>query len=316
MSLGASVLIGSSGQVARSLAATLKKRGAPLLQASSSNSPGSVPLDLANADSVRAFFREAETRYGKKPLEVFLAGAMTHVDRCEEERDRCRLINEEGPGVVAGECAARGHKLTYFSTEYVFGEAEYHGGAVGPFSESDPPAPTSFYGQCKLGGEKRIQEILGLEGALILRTTMVYSWDPKGNNFLMQYLRQLEEIRAGHQPPVFKIPEDQVSTPAYAPALAEAACLLREKGAGGIFNLVGPDLLSRRQLVERVIHAFGFDAEKSLAGFRFLKTAELGQKARRPLTAGLTMDKAKSFGVAPRSLESAFAEIQALRRNS
>ena len=92
------------------------------------------------------------------------------------------------------------------------------------------------------------------------------------------------------------------------------ACVrLREKGASGVFHLVGSDLLSRRELVERVISAFGFEREQSLAGFRFLKTAELGQKARRPLTAGLRSERTLGYGIEPFSLAQAFSEIKRLR---
>lgn len=299
------ILVGDSGQVAGALKECLRNRGASVVSTSSRGTPGSRALDLGNPASIRAFFRDAG-----EAAEVFLAGAFTHVDLCEEERDLCRRINAEGPALVAEECRARGHKLTFFSTEYVFGNAEYEGGAVGPFSETDPPAPTSYYGECKLAAEREITRILGQE-ALIVRTTMVFSWNPAGNNFLMQYFKQLREVAEGKTPSVFRIPEDQISTPTYAPALAEDTCFLREKGANGVFNLVGSDMLSRRELVERVIAEFGFDRAKSLEGFRFLKTAELGQKARRPLTAGLTMHKAESIGVRPLSLAEAFARVRA-----
>ena len=301
------IVLGDSGQVAGALKDSLRSRGVAVVSTSSRGTPGTLPLDLGNPDSIRSFFRGAG-----EPAEVFLAGALTHVDRCEEERELCRRMNAEGPALVAEECRARGHKLTFFSTEYVFGDAEYSGGAVGPFGEDDPPAPTSYYGECKLAAERSIERILGGE-ALIVRTTMVFSWSPSGNNFLMQYYRQLSEIANGKTPNVFRIPEDQISTPAYAPALAEQVCQLREKGAAGIFNLVGSDLLSRRELVERVIAEFGFDRAKSLEGFRFLKTSELAQKARRPLTAGLTMKKAAASGIRAWSLEDAFADIRPRR---
>ncbi len=299
-------VIGSGGQVAGALLGSLRQRGTAILQTSSSGKPGSLALDLGSSSNIRDFFRSHDA-YNKTPGEVFLPGAFTHVDRCEEDRDLCRRVNAEGPAIVAEECARLGHKLTFFSTEYVFGEAEYNGGAKGPFAEIDPPAPTSYYGQCKLEAERRILEILGAENALIVRTTMVFSWSRQGNNFLMQYLRQLEEIRSGLKPALFKIPEDQISTPTYAPALADSVCLLREKGIGGIVNLVGSDCLSRREILERVISVFGFDREKSLTGFRFLRTTEMGQKARRPLTAGLSTNKARSLGLKILSLDEALA---------
>jgi dTDP-4-dehydrorhamnose reductase len=301
------IVVGDSGQVAEALKRSLATRGASILSTSSRPVPGTQTLDLASADSIRSFFRNAGP-----PAEVFLAGALTHVDRCEEERALCRRMNADGPALIAEECRARGHKLTFFSTEYVFGNAEYEGGRVGPFSEMASPAPASWYGECKLAAEREVAQILGSE-ALIVRTTMVFSWNPAGNNFLMQYERQLREIAEGKMPNLFRIPEDQISTPTYAPALAEDACRLRERGVGGVVNLVGRDLVSRRDLVERVIAELGFDRAKSLTGFQFLKTAELGQKARRPLTAGLTMGKAESLGLRALSLAEAFADVRARR---
>jgi dTDP-4-dehydrorhamnose reductase len=302
------IVVGDSGQVAGALKDSLRSRGLGVVSTSSRATPGTSVLDLGNPETIRAFFRAAGG-----PAEVFLAGAFTHVDRCEEERDLCRRMNAEGPALIAEECRAHGHKLTFFSTEYVFGNAEYEGGGVGPFSETDSPAPTSYYGECKLAAEREITRILGAD-ALILRTTMVFSWNPAGNNFLMQYYKQLKEIAEGKSPAVFRIPEDQISTPTYAPAIADAACTLREKGSSGIFNLVGSDLVSRRELVERVITEFGFDRAKSLEGFRFLKTSELGQKARRPLTAGLSMKKAEASGIRAWSLADAFGDIRPRRK--
>jgi dTDP-4-dehydrorhamnose reductase len=313
VSLSQAVVVGSGGQVARALRKRLDAGGSQVLLTSSSGRDGALPLNLAEAASIRDCFNRIGERFRAGPVEIFLAGAMTHVDRCEQERDLCRAVNADGPRIVAEECARRDWKLTYFSTEYVFGEAEYAGGAIGPFSETDPPAPTSWYGECKLLAEQAVQKIFGADGALILRTTMVFSWDPEGMNFLMQYLRHLESRRQGGMN-VFSVPEDQVSTPTYAPALADGCCLLREQGHGGIVNLVGRDLLSRKELVERVIQEFGFDREQSLAGFRFLKTAELAQKAKRPLTAGLTHQKSEKLGVKVWSLAEAFAEVKKLRQ--
>jgi dTDP-4-dehydrorhamnose reductase len=302
-------IVGGSGQVARAIQQSLKQRRSVIVVSSSSGRPGSVPLDLAKPENIRYFFMHLERQFPGGGVEVFLPGALTHVDRCESERDLCRKINVDGPALVAEECQKRKFGLTYFSTEYVFGGAEYEGGEVGPFSEEAKPYPTCWYGETKLEAERAILSIV--PKALVLRTTMVFSWDPKGMNFLMQYVRHLERMRNGENPPVFKIPEDQISTPTFAPALAESACLLREQGESGIFNLVGSDLLSRRDLVMKVIDAFGCDRESSLKGFQFLKTKDLGQPAKRPLTAGLTADKARAHGIKIYSLEEAFREARA-----
>lgn len=301
------LVIGSGGQVARGLRAALA--GREILQTSSSGQPGCLALDLGRAESVSDAFAEVAERFGRGGVEVFLAGAATNVDRCESERAWCESVNAVGPGLVAQACHDLGYGLTYFSSEYVFGQAEYEGGPVGPFSEMDPPAPTSFYGACKLEGERRVRAALG-EAALIARTTMVFSWEAKGLNFLMQYLRHGEAVLNGDAK-IFRIPEDQISTPAYAPALAEAVVRLRDQGRGGIINLVGPDLLSRKELVQKVLAAFGLSQAQK--GFHFLRTKELGQAARRPLTAGLSSQLAREWGVALPSLDEAFADVKRLR---
>jgi hypothetical protein len=59
--------------------------------------------------------------------------------------------------------------------------------------------------------------------------------------------------------------------------------------------------------------AFGFPPAKVQEAFHFVKTAALGQAARRPLTAGLRSGKALAEGLRLDSLEEAFAKIRKLR---
>lgn len=304
-------MVGASGQVARALGEVLAARGAEVLFTSSSGKAGALPLDLGSRESVLAAFANVEQRWGREGVEVFLTGAFTNVEQCESQPERCYALNAAGPGYVAERCSELGYGLTYFSSEYVFGQAEYEGGAVGPFLETDRPAPTSVYGAAKLEGEDNVIAVLG-ENALIVRTTMVFSWDSTGMNFLMQYLRQAEGWKPGGK--VFSIPEDQISTPAYAPALAEATVSLRERGVGGIVNLVGEDTLSRWELVQRVLDSFGLTG--AAAAFRPVKTSELHQIARRPLTAGLYSAKAKRLGLEVWSLSRAFADVKRRRAQS
>jgi len=301
------LIIGSSGQVSRALGEELSGREVIF----TSSKGGEVEMDLGDPSSIERGFAAVDARWGSGPAEVFLAGAMTHVDKCELEKERCIRVNRDGPALVASAAKARGYGLTYFSTEYVFGGAEYEGGEVGPFSEEATPHPTSVYGRSKLEAEQAVVREYGSR-ALIARTTMVFSWDPKGMNFLMQYLRQLEAAAVGNAG-TFRVPVDQISTPTYAPALAQAVVELRDQGIGGIFNLVGSDLLSREELVGKVAQRFGFGPELVAKAFQFVKTADLGQAAVRPLTAGLTSEKALAAGVRVDSLEKAFTSILALR---
>jgi len=90
-----------------------------------------------------------------------------------------------------------------------------------------------------------------------------------------------------------RVPSDQYSNPTYAPELAAAVLDLAAADATGIYNVVGPDWLSRYEFALKACEAFGFAPD-------FLEpklTSELGQAAARPLRAGLKTEKlAKKLG--------------------
>jgi len=242
---------------------------------------GFLYLDLANPGSITAAFEKA------RPEAVFLCSAMTHVDNCERDPVMAARINAEGSALVAGECRKAGAKLVYFSTEYVFD------GKAGPYGEDDPVGPVSVYGRTKLEGERAALE---LKDALSVRTTVVYGYNPASKNFIMQLINNQ---RSGAK---MRVPSDQFSNPTYAPELAAAVLDLAEKGAAGIYNVVGPDWLSRYEFALKACAAFGF-------GPGFIEprlTAELGQAAARPLKAGLKTEKlaAKLGRVLPPAEES------------
>lgn len=305
------MIVGKSGQVARELRFALQ--GHEVVSTSSKASDGENYLDLANPTSIPAFFDRFSS---SQKVRVFLPGALTHVDRCETERDLCRAINFDGPVNVAKECKRRGYDLCFFSTEYVFGDAEYHGGAVGPFSETDEPAPTSWYGQCKLDAEIKLQEIFGADGLCIVRTTMVFSWDSSGVNFFMQLYRHMEKMKSGEPAAFYKIPLDQISTPTFGPFLAQTASKLMHEHRYGVWNVVGSDLLSREEFLRKMVSAFGFSLLDLHKGFQFLKTKEMGQVAKRPLTAGLSTKKLQGIGIVPWSLEASFDAMKKLAEMS
>ena len=258
------LIIGASGQVGSVLAAQCVRRRIEVYKADLSGQD-SLLIDLASPATIAPVFEKA------RPDLVLLCSALTNVDGCEREPERARRINAEGPALAAEECRKYGSKLVYFSTEYVFD------GKSGPYGEDYPVSPLSVYGRTKLEGE---QACLAA-GALSVRTTVVYNYDHSSKNFIMQLIANR---RAGAR---MRVPSDQYSNPTYAPELAAAVLDLAEKGAAGIFNVVGPDWLNRYEFALKACEAFGFDPS-------FLEpklTSELGQAAARPLQAGLLTDK-------------------------
>src|ERR1019366_7539920 len=149
-------------------------------------------------------------------------------------------------------------------------------------TEESAPSPISVYGLSKLLGE---QEILRLHPrALIIRTTVVYGNDSREKNFLYSLHRLLSSGKP------IRVPNDQISTPTYNRDLALATVQLTRAGSTGIFHICGPELLSRYEFALKAASILGLDASL-ITG---VPTAELNQKAPRPLHAGLRIDKLKA----------------------
>lgn len=259
------LVIGAAGQVGKALCSVCEAKGFEVYK-TSRRTPGMIPVDLADPLSIKAAFKTA------RPELVFLCSAMTNVDGCERDPELARLINVEGTRTVVAEAAALHAKLVYISTEYVFD------GSFGPYDEDAPVNPINVYGRTKLEAERLS---LTLPGALSIRTTVVYSYAPGTKNFLMQLV---ENHRTATR---MRVPVDQYSNPTHAPDMAAAVFLLVEKGATGIYNVVGPDWINRYEFALMACKAFGFSDE-------FIEsrtTAETGQTARRPLKAGLKTTK-------------------------
>lgn len=290
------LVIGASGQVGRHVAGALRRQGWEVVGTYASHAvPGERRLDALDDAAVEACVRDVA------PAVCVLSAAMTNVERCESEPEKAEAANARAPGVVAAACKRAGARLLYLSTEYVFD------GTAGPYGEEDPPSPVSVYGRTKLEGERRV---LAADPAnLAVRTTVVFSHDPEGTNFVMQLLARLGK---GER---MRVPADQLSSPTYAPDLGAAIAALCEPDAPGrlarfpapqVLNVVGPEVVDRHTFAVRVARALGLDPGLLDA----VQTAALGQKARRPLRAGLRIDRLRALGLRMRTLDEALADVR------
>ena len=114
--------------------------------------------------------------------------------------------------------------------------------------------------------------------ALAIRTTVIYGPDPQRKNTVYQLIKALSAGGGS-----FRAPTDQTTTPTFSPDLALASVILAEKGMSGVIHVSGPEVCSRYDLAQEACRVFGLD-EKKLSP---CLTADLNQKAKRPLKAGL-----------------------------
>ena len=265
------LLIGSAGQLGFELARVLPAHGRVVAL-------DHAALDLADVDAVVAAVR------GSRPQLIVNAAAYTAVDRAESELSQADAINSRAPGVLAAEAKRAGAVLIHYSTDYVFdGESE------APYDEQAVPDPINAYGRSKLGGERAIDAAGGL--SLVLRTSWVYGL--RGQNFLTT-MRRL-----GAEREQLRVVDDQVGTPNWTRALADATAALVGRGGAylaersGLYHLSGGGSTSWFDFARAI---FANAARPRVVP---ITSAEYPTAARRPRRSVLASGKfADTFGFA------------------
>ena len=282
------LVIGASGQVGGALMRALEARGHLAAGTYGEHAAeGLTRLDLTDRASVERAVASV------RPDWVLCPAGLTHVDRCEERPDEARAINRDGALHAARAARDAGAGFVLYSTEYVFD------GEGGPYAEDDPVHPLSEYGHSKLEGERLV--LAEVPRSIVVRTTVVYGPDRQEKNFVYQLIRN---CKSG-QP--MRVPRDQISSPTYNADLAQATVELCERDAPGVYHLAGDGILDRYAFARLACQVFGLDPSQLTP----VATSTLGQKAARPLKAGLRIDKAQALLSTP--LRSPEAGLRAMK---
>lgn len=228
-------------------------------------------LDITNKRQLVKTVAEAA------PAFVLNAAAFTDVDGAETQKELCWKINVTGVENLASACRKAESHLVHVSTDYIFD------GKSGPYSEDATPNPIGYYGKSKLAGENILlsSEI----DWTITRTTVLYG---AGQNLRLNFATWLvQQLQAKKQ---VKIVDDQVGNSTIVEDLANGIFAVVQQKKTGIYNMSGADILSRLDFSYLLAEVFNLD--KSLISA--IKTADLNQKAPRPLNSGFILQKAKS----------------------
>lgn len=282
------LVIGASGQVGAALLRVLRGRGHEAVGTWAHHAaPGLVALDFTDGAAVERLVAD------RRPDWVFCPAALSHVDYCEEHPAEAFLLNRDAPLGAARAAGRAGAGFVYYSSDYVFD------GVGGPYGEEAPPRPLGQYGKSKWEGEQAIRAALGR--ALVIRTSVVYGPERQEKNFVYQLIRACRG-GGGFRPAV-----DQRASPTYNEDLAAASVECCERGLTGLWHLAGADTMDRMAFALLVCRAFDLD----LSRLTPTTTAELRQKAARPLDGGLSTAKARATLRTP--LRGAEAGLQAMR---
>lgn len=230
---------------------------------------GFIRLDIRDHSQI------AKLSHTYTPDVVINAAAIGHADYCESHPLESRKVNVDGAKNIIDFAKSCRAKLVYFSSDYVFD------GENGPYTEEDKPNPINEYGKQKVETENFIRK--WLDDYLIIRTTVVYGWEKAGKNFVANVMRHLKNGKK------IKVSIDQIGSPTYAGNLAGAIKELVIKEKKGLYNIVGSELMSRYDFSRIICEIFGLDSSLVTP----VTSEQFGQHAKRPLKAGLIIDKVR-----------------------
>ncbi len=240
-------------------------------------------LDISNRTQTQLLLSAIE------PDIIFLTGAQTDVDLCEEEREDTDEVNIQGVKNVVD--FAGKAKIVFFSSDYIFD------GENGPYDEFSTPNPINVYGKQKLIAE---HYALSFADSIIVRASTVYGPIKYEKGFLARLVNSLNnKTTCG-----YGVRSDVFVTPTYAGLLAVDAVaslyINNAKPNARIFHSANtsgwpsmrPICLSKFDFAKSIIEEYNKANLKSQIDLNKLTSTPENTPAKRPLKGGLMRTEA------------------------
>lgn len=188
-----------------------------------------VHMDLLNKTNISKKLEKI------KPDMILHMAAITHIDKCEKDKERRTKgkvwrINVEASGEIAKFCAKHKIPLIFLSTECVFdGKQKY-------FSEDSKKNPINWYGVTKSEAENLILS----SGApvAIIRSVVAYHKDDDSKTI---YGKILSELKSKNH---ISAVNDQLFTPTHTQDIVKAINIIIENKLLGIYHVAPKKSLS------------------------------------------------------------------------
>ncbi len=219
--------------------------------------------------------------------------AYTNVDKAEEEKELCEMVNAKSVKILAEYCHERDIPLIHYSTDFVF-----DGTKPKPYIETDTPNPISHYGKTKLLGDQYIERCH--DKYLIFRVSWVYCILCDGN-----FVRKI--LKAAKVNKELSIVDDQIGGLSSAHDIAALTCaiikelkMVNEKNLWGLYNMSPKKFVSRFDAAKTMLKMAKKHSVQKLEKvvLRKSKTDNQNAKAKRPLNSRLDSSKLKqTFGI-------------------
>jgi len=225
------IITGHKGQLGRALWRILEPE----------NDHDLLGLDLPEHDITDAA-TTAQTAAAFRPDVILHAAALTDVDRCAREPELALRVNGLGTQNLALACLKADAALLTVSTNEVF-----DGSKGAPYYEYESPNPVNPYARSKLAAEFYTR--LHLARFYIVRTAWLYA--PGGSNFPAKI------VAAADKHGRLRVVVDEISSPTFAPDLAEAIVKLIHTEHYGIYHLTNSGVCSRYDFARAILELSG-----------------------------------------------------------
>ena len=252
------MVTGVNGQLGHDVMMQLKEMDFDVI------APRRDEFDLTNKEQVKKYIIR------KKPDVIIHCAAYTAVDKAEDEKDLCYLVNVEGTRAIAEAAEEINAKVVYISTDYVFDGI----GKESHFEEKET-SPVNYYGYTKEQGEKIIRELI--DKHFVVRTSWVYG--KNGNNFVKTMLKLAESRNE------INVVSDQIGAPTYTKDLAEFIVKLVQTNSYGIYHGVNEGYCSWYEFARSIFVKTGIQMNVNP-----ISTEDYPTKAKRPLNSRLSKE--------------------------
>jgi len=259
------MVTGVNGQLGHDVMMQLKEMDLDVI------APRRDEFDLTNKDQVEKYIVK------EKPDVIIHCAAYTAVDKAEDEKDLCYLVNVEGTRVVVEAAKEINARVVYISTDYVF-----DGLGQAPHAEENATNPVNYYGYSKEQGEKIVRELI--DKHFIVRTSWVYG--SNGNNFVRTMLKLAESRNE------INVVSDQIGAPTYSKDLADFIINLVMTNQYGIYHGVNEGYCSWYEFAKTIFEKSGIEMK-----INPISTKEYPTKAARPLNSKLSKRNTDKAGI-------------------
>lgn len=224
------LVTGVTGLLGTAVRAAAMERGLATIGLARRGAAGNAQLDLTRLQQIPALLDDLQ------PSCIIHLAAISRPAAVERDEVLAERLNVDATVAIADWCAARGSRLVFASTDWVFD------GSRGPYDEGDQARPTTLYGQQKLAGEAACLAA----GGAVARLGWILDDRPDADGDFIQSsldrLRRGESVMAVH---------DEHRTPiarsAAASCILEVAC----SSYRGIVHIAGGEHLTPYALLRR-----------------------------------------------------------------